>query len=402
MDLYVERQCIEEMKKGDLRKFMMLFDACYEDLYRYVSRRVYDKREREKIVRLTFLDALGQVQSTPMDTGFLIWLYSLARPRVWDFIAATSKKGQQDIVGGGESEDQTKVFNMLQKLSLEEREIFRLKFFEQVADGDVMVILGVEEGAIGTKIYRVLKRAHFLLFGESDNTKQVYFGELSGLFEKIRREESIRIDEVLKLQIKTDLMSRIDKKDFAIKGEVVKEEVKPAPKVEAKSEAKGSDDPAKIFVQAVKEMREEEALESERLKKKLEKKEGFYDFIDRWKTALAIIPVVIFVGVVAVVLMNVMDYLGQNKNSCKIEVAYDEELSVEEKDRLRLEVSNRICDHYEVSEMEIEKEDDKYVAVSVDVEGWKINYRFTDLAGKWRVQYYARTVDSDKKPRKVS
>ena len=30
----------------------------------------------------------------------------------------------------------------------------------------MMVVLGQEEGAIRSKIYRVLKRAHFLLLGE--------------------------------------------------------------------------------------------------------------------------------------------------------------------------------------------------------------------------------------------
>jgi hypothetical protein len=56
--------------------------------------------------------------------------------------------------------------------------------------------LGIEDGTIGPKIYRVLKRAHFLLFGESDERQGVYFGELSGFLARMRDLEYIDVPEV--------------------------------------------------------------------------------------------------------------------------------------------------------------------------------------------------------------
>ena len=87
MDLYVERQCVDKMKGGNSKQFLLLLDANFVDVYGYVARRVGDRAEVEKIVRLTFLDALGQIGNTPTDVSYLIWLYSLAKPRVWDYIA---------------------------------------------------------------------------------------------------------------------------------------------------------------------------------------------------------------------------------------------------------------------------------------------------------------------------
>ena len=76
MDIHVEKQCVDQMKSGNTRQFLMLFDAYFSDLYKYVARRVGHGEDTELIVRLTFLDALGQIQNTPVDTGYLIWLYN--------------------------------------------------------------------------------------------------------------------------------------------------------------------------------------------------------------------------------------------------------------------------------------------------------------------------------------
>jgi DNA-directed RNA polymerase specialized sigma24 family protein len=98
MDLYVERQAIEQMKAGDASKFLLLFDENFTPLYRYVLRRVFDTAEAERITRMTFLDALGQIQNTPMDTSYTVWLYSLAKPRVWDYLARNNEAAKAGIV----------------------------------------------------------------------------------------------------------------------------------------------------------------------------------------------------------------------------------------------------------------------------------------------------------------
>ncbi|MBD3361043.1 hypothetical protein GF366_04570, partial [Candidatus Peregrinibacteria bacterium] len=326
MDLHVEKQCVEELKKGDKKHFLLLFDANFESVYKYVARRVPDKSEVEKIVKLAFLDALGQARNTPSDIGYLIWLYSLAKPRIWDYISKSSFPQKQGLISiekkeGNDKQEEDlvdKANKMMGKLSLEEREILGLKLFEEVTDGDVMIILGFEEGAVGPRIYRVLKRAHFLLFGESEEKKGVYFGELSGFFERLRERENIEIPEVFKLSLKIELTNRIDKKDFAIDGEVVddkksgeKESASKEPPV--KSEIKrekptGSDDPAKVFVKAVAEMKEEEALKRAKQTAKFERREKVYNFVDRRKPLFVFLPAVILLFVIVWILFNIFNF----------------------------------------------------------------------------------------------
>lgn len=421
MDLYVEQQCIEQMKQGNLKQFLLLFDANFDALYRYVARRVgQDGPDLERIGRLVFLDALGQVQNTPSDSGYLVWLYSLAKPRVWDFMAKASFPETQGLIMGQQknaevNESKTekefmleKTENMLRKLSLEEREILRLKFFEEVTDGDVMVILGIQEGAIGPKIYRVLKRAHFLLFGESDERQGVYFGELGAFMGRIREMENIAVVAAFKLSLRADLSARVDRRDFALDAEAAEEVAFKEPPVKIiNEEGGGSDDPAKIFVEAVREMREEEKVERLRAEASLEKQERFMDFVEKWKGALAMVPVAIFLVLVIVFLMTYFKgggYKGKTDRvyvtDCKIEVAFDGEFSDGEIRSVNQGISDRICGKFDVKNILISRREDGRVDVKVAVTDWFLQYQFANklmaqgrASTDWRIKEYFRIGD---------
>lgn len=415
MDLYVERQCVDEMRKGDMRQFMLLYDAYFVGVYKYVARRVSDRSVVEKIVRLTFLDALGQVRNTPNDIGYLMWLYTLAKPRVWENIAKQSFPEKQGLIKKSVAEsgvDKADVLGradkMFKKLSMEEREILRLKFFEEVTDGEVMMVLSAEEATIGPKIYKVLKRAHLLLFGESDEKHGVYFGELSAFFEKLKSGEKIEIPEVFKLSLKADISMRIDRRDFMIEGKVVEEQPKEAP-FAVKKEGVGSNDPAKIFVEAVAEMRADEK------KKKAEevvdeddfdKRERVYDFIDKWKSVLVLVPVLLFIWIVAFVVIKLIPHNSAiiergYVNNCSIEVGFTGGFSDAEKRSVNAGVSDRLCDHFTVNKLLISRTSEGIVGVNVEIPDWLLNYNFVKKVTEWRIQKYERTANSNNQSGKI-
>ncbi len=418
MDLYVEKQCIQQMKEGNIKQFLLLFDANFAELYKYVMRRVGEEEVAARIVRLTFLDALGQMQDTPREGAYLVWLYGLTKARVWDEISRSSFPERQGLInvvpaegttGGQVSENQeaiTRVEKMMKKLSLEEREIFRLKFFEEVSDGEVMTIVNISEGAIGAKIYRVLKRAHFLLFGESDERQGVYFGEMTGLLARVRELEKIVIPEVLKLSLRADLSARIDRREFAINYEP--EEVvgpKEPPVVVVTEAFKGSNDPAKIFVEAVKEMREEEEVQRLQNELKFEKEEKIFDFLERWKLAFALVPGAVFVGLIGLFVFNLFGNGLLERGyvtACEIEVAYKGDFSDGEKRNVNKGISDRICGKFEVKKLLITRLDDGKVKVNVDVPQWLLEYKFAKKVedanvAPWRIKEYARTLSSNQK-----
>lgn len=407
MDIYVERQCVEKLKKGELQQFLLLFDAYFDDLYRYVVRRVGEGEDAENITRLTFLDALGQARNTSVDAGYAVWLYSLAQPRVFDHVESKGFPKIQGVItndkkikkqGGGE-EIVEKAESMFGKLSMEEREILRLKFFEEISDGGVMEVLGVEEGTIGPKIYRVLKRVHFLLFGDSEGGQGIYFGELSGFLARIRGLEDIKIPESFKLSLRADISGRISRRDFAVEGEAVTEKSK---KKSSRKASKGSDDPAKIFVEAVRELKEDEKKDREREERKAERWEKFFDFVERWKSGIVVFPVFLFIVVFAWGISGIVDW-GSKGNliergyptTCQKEVVFTGSFADREKRDVNESVSNRICDYFEVETMEIIRIADKEINVLVDVSELFLEYVFVEDSKGWRIKAYERNLNSN-------
>jgi RNA polymerase sigma-70 factor (ECF subfamily) len=442
MDLYVERQCVDQMKAGDAKKFSLLFEAYFDSVYKYVARRVNDSQEAERIVRLTFLDAVGQIQNTPTDTAYLVWLYSLAKPRVWNYINKASFPKKQGLISSEAVDsdkaaepfsDMTaqKVSNMLKKLTMEEAEILRLKFFEELADGDVLFVLGGEEALIGPKIYRVLKRAHFLLFGESDQKQGVYFGELSGFLERAKGLEKIEIPEALKLSLKADIQAKQDRKESAFEssfeapanapfeapvfsedfdggdGKAPWEEIKSEEKVEQdkKVEHIGSNDPAKIFVQAVKEMREDQAAGKPTVLDEFEEREKILEIFDKLKWLLVLIPVLLFVIIAVVVVKGLLfDKKIQRfvaADVCVSEAVFKGGLTDEEKKDLSRDLVKEICKNFEVEKLTVDKISDGKVKINVDAKDSVLEYKLAKDGSRWLIKEYAKTSNSDKEQRKI-
>ncbi len=377
---------MEELKNGDNSRFLALFDESFRELYLYVFRRVGDRQAAEEIMRMSFLDGLSQVQNVPSDTSFVVWLYSLAKPRVWRYL---EKNGFPTSQG-----EEAKIFG---KLSLEEREIVRLKFFEEVADGDIMTVLGSQDEAIGTKIYRVLKRVHFLVFGEKDESQAVYFGELSGFLGRLREKEEIEVPEVLKLSLRADLAARIDRQDFAMEAEAIEEKVD-------YSGATGSNDPAKVFVEAVREMREEESKEKKEERKK-EEEEVFVMEEDAailvlLKRLAVVVPVVLFVIVAWFVSFKLI-FDGKVERGfsavCGDEVVVGGASTDLVKRKLYRGVADPICEHFEEKAVRVVLDEEGRVKVEVDLSAAMLKYDFVSYGDGWKIKKYERIVGGNEK-----
>lgn len=414
MDLYVEKQCVERLVAGETRQFLNLFDANFGEVFKYLKRRINDDSEVERILRFTFLEALSLYKESPKDTAYCVWLFSLARKRVlsyleksrdfrFDFSSILKKTSNE-----GQEKDVSKVLSMFSKLTLEEAEIIKLKFFEQVADSDIMVILGLDPETVGARIYRVLKRAHFLLFGEGDENQGVYFGELSGMLAAFMEFEKISIPEALRLGFKAQLSAKIDNSELILDPELIKEMKKNEENRQNRQNLiknnmnKGSNDPAKVFVNAANSMNEQEKQkvyseyqvkkqfeEDEAIRKEM-KRDEFWEMIDSIKGVLIFVPVMIFV----LVLSGILLYKYWPFGGCDFVVAYSEDLTKEEISDLKKKVANPICKYYDdVSDMAITRLTDDKVDVFVERENLNLKYIFDTRGTKnWYVKKYEQIL----------
>lgn len=166
-------QKLVEEAKSDPQKFALLYDKYFDQIYRYVFRRVNDKEMVNDLVSQTFYDALAHIKSFEWrGYPFSSWLYKIAHNNVLKWYREQSKShkvGLDDIaeladhsvdsVGdASRKEKQLEVQAVIQQLEPEEREIIRLKFFEEVSNIEIAEIMGLSANHIGVKVYRTLKK----------------------------------------------------------------------------------------------------------------------------------------------------------------------------------------------------------------------------------------------------
>lgn len=172
-----DRKLVEAAQENPER-FSGLYDKYFDQIYRYVYRRVSNKTTVEDLVSQTFYDALAHLKKYEWrGYPFSSWLYKIAHNNVlkWYRSGRKSELVQLDEIrelmdhGADHREDlrrqeeSDEMRNLLDKLEEEEREIIRLKFFEEASNIDIAEIMGVSANHIGVKIYRALKKMKQLL-----------------------------------------------------------------------------------------------------------------------------------------------------------------------------------------------------------------------------------------------
>jgi RNA polymerase sigma-70 factor (ECF subfamily) len=78
-----EDRLVHQAKSGNVYAFAQLYDACVEQIYRYVSFRVPNDRVAEAVTIQVFFRAWERLdQYQVFGSYFIMWLYAIARNQV--------------------------------------------------------------------------------------------------------------------------------------------------------------------------------------------------------------------------------------------------------------------------------------------------------------------------------
>jgi len=172
-----ENLLIEEAKSNP-EKFAAIYDKYVEQIYRYVYRRVNDQAIAEDLVSQSFYDALSHLKSYQFKGyPFSAWLYKIAHNNVLKWYRTNSRYQKVDLEEVAELRDDSYdleeeidvqeeglgVKAAMDKLDNEERELIRLKYFEEVSNIEIGQIMGITANNVGVKLYRALKRLKQLI-----------------------------------------------------------------------------------------------------------------------------------------------------------------------------------------------------------------------------------------------
>ena len=170
---------VEKARQGDRGAFQKLVSLFQEDLYRMLYYRTFCRMDAEDLTQEAFVQAYRKIGSLKNAERFKAWLFSIAANRCRDFIR---KKKLLSIFGLGSSDDldslaysthdksnriqenmqQKRFWNqvkeLLSGLSGMEREVFTLRFMDQLKIGEIAEVLNKNESTVKTHLYRALRK----------------------------------------------------------------------------------------------------------------------------------------------------------------------------------------------------------------------------------------------------
>ncbi len=166
-------------RDGDHEAFEALARFYWAPVYKMVYYRIRSRMDAEDITQDVFVTVFKRINALKEVSKFRSWLFSIAINRVRDYrrkrrllglIGISASKADQKIERCEQSGDQDPLGNtikrdfwaqidkFLSKLSKMEKEVFVLRFMDQLNINEIAEIMGKSQSTIKTHLYRALKK----------------------------------------------------------------------------------------------------------------------------------------------------------------------------------------------------------------------------------------------------
>jgi RNA polymerase sigma-70 factor, ECF subfamily len=167
------RPLIQKAKKGDETAFGQLYEFYFEKIYKFIYYRVNHKEVAEDLSEDVFIKAWAKI-GTVSEDSFGGWLYSIAKNRIIDhYRQAKTTVDLLDVENileaDGNIVDDTnllieqKLFMvLLKKLSPEQQIVIKLKFIEDMDNGEIAELISKSEGSIRVIQHRAIQKLQTL------------------------------------------------------------------------------------------------------------------------------------------------------------------------------------------------------------------------------------------------
>jgi RNA polymerase sigma-70 factor (ECF subfamily) len=164
-----EIQEIEDAKR-DPRKFEPLYKRYYEQILKFVYKRVEDIDDCREITAIVFANAISGIKGYKhQGFPFSSWLYRITINEIKRYyknksrsrLVSVSEKSLNNIMedSGEKNRDMGTVLRKaLLYLDMEELNLIELRYFEEHSFAEVGEILGISEGNAKIRTYRVIDK----------------------------------------------------------------------------------------------------------------------------------------------------------------------------------------------------------------------------------------------------
>ncbi len=169
-DLVAEQAMVEASQK-EPSKFAGLYDAYYEQIFRYIYQRVDDKEQAFDATQQVFIKALESIHKYEFrGVPFASWLYRIASSEVNNVYRAQKQRtvniDSLGVYGMIEEMEETKIDHYHDKivdiigneLPEDELKLIEMRFFEKRSFKEIGLLLEITENNAKVKTYRILEK----------------------------------------------------------------------------------------------------------------------------------------------------------------------------------------------------------------------------------------------------
>ena len=173
------KSLVERASGGEGEAFDQLVDMFQGDIFRMVYYRTRSQMDAEDITQDVFVQAYKNISRLNSPEQFRSWLFSIAVNRVRDFhrknkfrslfgLYTEGEENRESLPGRNDDNNAldtmtrkdfwTQVGSLLNKLSKMEREVFMLRFMDDLGIKEIAQALKKQESTVKTHLYRALEK----------------------------------------------------------------------------------------------------------------------------------------------------------------------------------------------------------------------------------------------------
>ncbi|MBX4205198.1 MAG: RNA polymerase sigma factor [Candidatus Doudnabacteria bacterium] len=169
------KSILQACQKGDKAAFGRLYDLYSERLYKFIYLRVGHKEIAEDILADSFVKVWTKISQVNSSKAFSSWIFQITKNNIIDYyrirkstiaieeVEQTLEDASNPIEETELRLDQKRILVALSTLPRDQQQVIRYKFFEDLTNPEIALIMNKTEGAIRVIQHRAIVRLQEIL-----------------------------------------------------------------------------------------------------------------------------------------------------------------------------------------------------------------------------------------------
>lgn len=171
-----ENKLIARILDGHVEDFGYFLERYGNSVLTMVGQLVENHADAEDLTQDVFVKAFDKLESFDYRSSFTTWLHRIAytttiswlRKKKFHYVSIDEHKqiDEADIdnaLAANSEESLTKLEAAIDKLRPEEKMLVNLFYFEQRPQNEIAYIMGIGQGSVATKLFRIRKKLYLLM-----------------------------------------------------------------------------------------------------------------------------------------------------------------------------------------------------------------------------------------------